>query len=128
MYKLIRIVALIAIVFLTSCEGSTRKTWQITNNSSFKVALSVDSLSQELVTNSIAPGTTETILVTDTRGGSSHPGPITEWLSFTIQSGYSVLTKDPLNDSNWSVYTHQTSKVPSEYTHSFQFYFDDSDF
>ncbi|MGB0914436.1 MAG: hypothetical protein ACPGVI_00115 [Crocinitomicaceae bacterium] len=121
-------VGLIAIITFSSCEGNTRRTWEITNSSSFKVELTVDSLSQELLVNTIAPGATETILITDTRGGNSNHGPITEWLEFTIQSGTSMLTKDPLNDSNWSVYSDQLSKVPSEYQHDFVFQFDDSDF
>lgn len=116
------------ILFFSSCEGSTQRTWQITNISSFEVQLIVDSLSSQLSTNTIQPGATETVLFTDTRGGNSDPGIISNWMSFTIQSGSNVLTKDPLDDANWAVYSNQTSKIPSAYTHDFMFNFNDSDF
>ena len=118
---------LVAITFI-SCEGNTTYEWKIKNDASNSIFLEIDSSFVGLNEDTILSGETKTILIYDKMGGSSNSGDAIRWGNLLIYKLNDTLVKNTDLESNWTIFTEQRHKIPSDYYHEFTFKLNDSDF
>ena len=125
----LRLVFIFAIaITLNSCDGHTKREWNITNNSSNTIFLEADSMIWNQAIAPIPAGQTSTILVRDVIRGESFAGnPVVEG-NLLIFNSEDTLLKDVNSESNWRTDSEQIKKYPSKYEHIFSFELNDSDF
>ena len=113
---------------LFSCEGGTKRDWYFKNNSTKTIQITIQTNSLNYLSDSIfniPPSAEIKIIATDMLGASkSVEGCAT---IFTDVKFNHVVTKDILDDNNWTTTSKRESRIPSEYYHQCFFTINDSD-
>lgn len=126
-----KIIGILVLITLTSCEGSTDKEWLFRNNSSEHVTLRTYSgWNDDTVTTSIPPGAAKIFLTSSQKGGNSNPSDLKNEFSYfsAFQNSGKNLIKSHEFESNWLISIEEVRKMPSQYEHSYIFEVTDADF
>jgi hypothetical protein len=119
------------IITLYSCEGETRSTWKLENNSSETLRVYPKFLRTFMASDTltISPMTIIEIAVYSDRGGRSEPGSATENIEEMIVFNRvgDTVQKDVFMESNWGVDSRHRKRVPSLWDHRFTFTISESD-
>lgn len=127
---ILKFVLFLGIIALTSCEGNTDRIRIIQNNTSGTIQVIATGSIFDKVSKSILSGQSETLFISNQRGGSSYievPATGLDTLIITNSLG-DTCKKDFLLQSNWNIRTEQTRKRPSNWQHEYKFAVTDSDF
>lgn len=118
---------------LVSCEGNTRIEWNLQNESSedvYVVHKAWDYAGIPPDTQFVAAGETRLLGVNDVLGGMStpwDPASFIDTLFITSASG-ALCTKDWTNTDQWGIVSQEEQRIPSNWSHTYFFRVDDSDF
>jgi len=119
------------ILTLYSCEGETRTTWKLHNNSSQTVRVYPKFIFTQMAadTITIAPSTIIDIAINSQLGGQSEPRNPAENIEEMIvfNSAGDTVQKDVFLQSNWSTKSNHRSRIPSAWDHEHTFTILDSD-
>jgi len=131
MKKLINnIGVLIITISFISCEGNTDRSRLLKNESSQAIHVIANGISLPDYDKLISVGQTETLFITNQRGGSDYveEPPIGITTFVIVNSLGDTCTKDFKIKSNWDLHIEEKTKIPSNWQHEYSFIVDDSDF
>lgn len=131
MKHFVKIGALIFAALLSSCEGNTDRTWQVSNSSSSTIEVYANAVgsNSEMVTT-VQVNATETVGTSTQLGGNAteqFPEEMFDDL-FIVNVNGDTVQRGFIDPGNWESVVEQIKKVPSMYEHTYTFRVTDSDF
>lgn len=118
---------------LVSCEGNTRLEWNLQNHASsdvYVVHKAWDYSSIPPDTLFVPAGETLQLGINDVLGGNATPwAPVSfiDTLFITTDSG-ALCTKDWTETDEWGIVSQEERRIPSNWSHTYFFRVEDSDF
>lgn len=108
----------LALAFLASCDGNTRRTVTVRNET--EAPISIHAVASWDSVYTVAPFGYVEIEDRSTLGGQSNPGPISGLVyDLVIWQDQDTSTTAWLNDEEWDVNTNHMSRFPASYHHIF---------
>lgn len=122
------LIAILGILFMTSCEGNTNRNYTLINASSHPVTAQIKSVEGKSEFH-IPVNESKLVLSFNQRGGSALAGHPSDYIfKLDIFNIEDTCFKDYTDPEKWNIISEEQSKIPSNWQHGFTFKFSDEDF